>query len=80
MNHIAFQTESITDVDETVTFLIAKNIPALFDTPRHRPEFSIGPDDTYYQVMFETSDKLIAPLRATQNDIRDCSGRIKLEL
>ena len=47
------------DVDEAVTFLLAKNIPALFDTPRHRPEFSIGPDDTYYQVMFETPDKIL---------------------
>jgi catechol 2,3-dioxygenase-like lactoylglutathione lyase family enzyme len=59
MNHIAFHAESIENVDETVTFLLAKNIPVLFDTPRHRPEFSNGPEDTYYQVMFETPDKIL---------------------
>ncbi len=59
MNHIAFHAESIDDVDEAITFLIAKNIPALFDTPRHRPDFSNRPDDTYYQVIFEAPDKIL---------------------
>lgn len=59
MNHIAFHAESIDDVNEAVTFLFTKKIPALFDTPRHRPEFSISPEDTYYQVMFETPDKIL---------------------
>ena len=59
MNHIAFHAESIDDVNKAVTFLLSKNIPALFDTPRHRSEFSDGPDDTYYQVMFETPDKIL---------------------
>jgi hypothetical protein len=30
-----------------------------FDTPRHRPEFA-GGDNTYYQVMFETPDRILA--------------------
>jgi catechol 2,3-dioxygenase-like lactoylglutathione lyase family enzyme len=62
MNHIAFHTETIADVNEAVTFLLAKNIPAMFDTPRHRPEFSNGPDQTYYQVMFETPDKILVEI------------------
>ncbi len=28
-------------------------------TPRHRPEFSQGPDQTYYQVMFESPDRVL---------------------
>ena len=59
MNHIAFHAESIDDVNEAVMFLCTKKISALFDTPRHRPEFSIRPEDTYYQVMFETPDKIL---------------------
>jgi len=62
MNHIAFHTETIADVDEAVTFLLTKNIPTLFDTPRHRPEFSNGHDQTYYQVMFETPDKILVEI------------------
>lgn len=59
MNHIAFHTETIADVDKAITYLLAKNIPILFDTPRHRPEFSNGPDHTYYQVMFESPDRIL---------------------
>jgi hypothetical protein len=34
-------------------------IQALFDTPRHRPEFCSSPDNTYYQVMFESPDRIL---------------------
>ena len=59
VNHIAFHTEGIEDVDKTVDFLRSNNMPALFETPRHRPEFSEGADHTYYQVMFESPDKIL---------------------
>lgn len=59
MNHFAFHVESIAEVDEVVEYLGCNGIPALFDTPRHRPEFSNGPDHTYYQVMFESSDRIL---------------------
>lgn len=62
MNHIAFHTETVSDVDKAVTFLLAKNIPVLFDTPRHRPEFSNGLDEPYYQVMFESPDKILVEI------------------
>ena len=62
MNHIAFHTDSIADVDEAVTFLLARNNPVLFDTPRHRPEFSNSLDNTYYQAMFETPDKILVEI------------------
>ncbi len=58
VNHIGFAANTIEEVDEIAKWLKSKNIPALFDTPRHRPEFS-GEDETYYQVMFETPDKLL---------------------
>jgi len=58
-NHIAIGAESIADVDTVAGYLNTKNIPALFETPRHRPEFSAGPDETYYQVMFESPDKVL---------------------
>ena len=59
MNHLGFHVESIEDVDNAVKYLQDLGIPPLFDTPRHRQEFSSGPDDTYYQVMFESPDKIL---------------------
>ena len=59
VNHIAFHTKTLEDVDQTVEFLNSKNLSVLFDTPRHRTEFSEGPDQTYYQVMFESPDKIL---------------------
>ena len=47
------------DVDETVEFLRNLGVTLLFDTPRHRPEFAGGEDQTYYQVMFETPDRIL---------------------
>ena len=58
MNHLAFAVDCKEEVDETVAYLKKHNIPALFETPRHRPEFS-SPGNTYYQVMFESPDKIL---------------------
>lgn len=59
MNHIGVGADSIADVDAAVGYLEEHNIPALFETPRHRPEFASGPDQTYYQVMFESPDRVL---------------------
>ena len=59
MNHLALAVPAQSDVDETVTYLQQRGIPALFDTPRHRPEFSPAPEKTYYQVMFESPDRIL---------------------
>lgn len=59
MNHIGFAVPAQADVDRAVDFIKQRNIPSLFETPRHRPEFCDGPANTYYQVMFETPDKLL---------------------
>jgi catechol 2,3-dioxygenase-like lactoylglutathione lyase family enzyme len=58
MNHLAVSVENQGDVDLAADYLKQHNIPALFETPRHRTEFS-GPGSTYYQVMFESPDKLL---------------------
>jgi catechol 2,3-dioxygenase-like lactoylglutathione lyase family enzyme len=58
MNHLGIGVESQTDVDAAVAYLKEHSVPALFDTPRHRPEFS-EEGRTYYQVMFETPDHLL---------------------
>ncbi len=58
MNHLAVSVEKQAEVDQAVEYLKQHGIPALFDTPRHRAEFS-GPGNTYYQVMFESPDKLL---------------------
>jgi hypothetical protein len=42
-----------------VVYLREHNVQPLFETPRHRPEFSAGPDQTYYQVMFESPDRIL---------------------
>ena len=59
VNHISIGAESQADVDATVAYLKGRGVPALFETPRHRPEFSAGPDQTYYQVMFESPDRVL---------------------
>lgn len=58
VNHIGISVKKQEDVDAMVDYLKKRGIPALFETPRHRPEFS-GPGSTYYQVMFETPDRLL---------------------
>lgn len=58
MNHLGFSVDSIIDVDKTVAWLRERGIPPLFETPRHRPEFS-SPGNTYYQVMFESPDRVL---------------------
>ena len=59
MNHLAISVPSQVAVDETVTYLQKHNIKMLFETPRHRPEFCGSTDETYYQVMFESPDRIL---------------------
>jgi hypothetical protein len=59
MNHLGISVPTQSDVDAMVGFLKDHQIPSLFDTPRHRPDFSSGPDQTYYQVMFESPDHIL---------------------
>ncbi|MCA9386601.1 hypothetical protein KC669_01060 [Candidatus Dojkabacteria bacterium] len=59
LNHVAIRVEEQKNIDEIVRFLREKNINTLFDTPRHRPEFRDSEDETYYQVMFESPDKIL---------------------
>ena len=59
MNHLAFAAASIADVDAAAEYLAAHGVPALFDTPRHRPEFARDAHSTYYQVMFESPDRIL---------------------
>lgn len=59
VNHIALGAESQADVDAAAAFLAERGIERLFDTPKHRPEFSQNEDNTYYQVMFESPDRIL---------------------
>lgn len=59
VNHIAFGVESQADVDQAAVYLAEHGIKHLFETPRHRPEFTGSADQTYYQVMFESPDRLL---------------------
>ena len=59
MNHLGIGVSAQTDVDAVVNYLKKCNVPSLFETPRHRPEFSQGEGQTYYQVMFETPDRIL---------------------
>lgn len=58
MNHLGVSVEKQSDVDQAASFLSQHGIKTLFDTPRHRAEFS-GPKSTYYQVMFESPDRIL---------------------
>lgn len=59
MNHLGLSVPAQADVDTTVDYLRAAGVELLFETPRHRPEFADGPDQTYYQVMFESPDRIL---------------------
>ena len=58
-NHIAIAVSNKDEVDQAVSYLGQHKIGALFDTPCHRPEFCADPTETYYQVMFESPDRLL---------------------
>ena len=58
MNHLAIGAAAQADVDAAAGYLAERGVAALFETPRHRAEFSSG-DKTYYQVMFETPDRIL---------------------
>lgn len=58
VNHIGIAVEAQADVDAAAAHLAGRGVPHLFETPRHRPEFS-GPGGTYYQVMFESPDRIL---------------------
>lgn len=59
VNHIALAADSQADVDKTVHYLEERQIERLFETPRHREEFSHDEESTYYQVMFASPDGLL---------------------
>ncbi|CAN5717643.1 hypothetical protein BH10CHL1_BH10CHL1_49060 [soil metagenome] len=59
MNHFAISVTQQTDVDAAATYLREQGLALLFDTPQHRAEFSQGPEHTYYQVMFESPDRIL---------------------
>jgi catechol 2,3-dioxygenase-like lactoylglutathione lyase family enzyme len=62
LNHFAISTATQTDVDQAAAFLTERGIAHLFETPRHRPEFAWQEGMTYYQVMFETPDRILAEI------------------
>ena len=41
---------------------LAPAATTLFETPRHRAEFTNSPEQTYYQVMFETPDRILVEI------------------
>ncbi|HMO58589.1 MAG TPA: hypothetical protein PKA05_20810 [Roseiflexaceae bacterium] len=58
VNHIAIGTATQADVDAAAAFLGERGVALLFETPRHRAEFS-APGQTYYQIMFESPDRIL---------------------
>jgi len=59
VNHLAIAPRAQADVDTVAAYLKERGVELLFDTPRHRPEFASSEDQTYYQVMFESPDRLL---------------------
>ncbi|MGI8552545.1 MAG: VOC family protein [Dehalococcoidia bacterium] len=59
MNHLAIAAQSQADVDAAAAYLKERKVDLLFGTPRHRPEFAQGHNQTYYQVMFESPDRML---------------------
>lgn len=59
VNHLAIGAESQADVDAAAAHLTAQGVAMLFETPRHRPDFAWNDTDTYYQIMFESPDRIL---------------------
>ena len=59
LNHLGIRTATQADVDSAAAYLHEHGIALLFDTPRHRPEFAGSEEQTYYQIMFETPDRIL---------------------
>jgi catechol 2,3-dioxygenase-like lactoylglutathione lyase family enzyme len=59
VNHVAIGAPSSADVDAIAGYLRDRGVSLLFETPRHRPEFSESEAHTYYQIMFETPDRVL---------------------
>jgi len=59
MNHLAISTTTQAEVDQAAAFLAERGVAHLFETPRHRPEFAHDAHATYYQVMFESPDRIL---------------------
>lgn len=59
MNHLGIATSTQAEVDEAAAYLRSKGIAALFETPRHRPDFASNEKETYYQVMFASPDNIL---------------------
>ena len=59
MNHLAIGTAAQADVDTVADYLRERGVALLFETPRHRPEFGQSEQETYYQVMFESPDRIL---------------------
>ena len=59
VNHIAISAAAQADIDTAAAYLRERGVELLFATPQHRADFAQGPDQTYYQVMFETPDRIL---------------------
>ena len=57
LNHFAFGADKQGDVDGATAWLRERGVELLWETPRHREEFS-GDGTTYYQAMFESPDRI----------------------
>ncbi|PIR59413.1 MAG: hypothetical protein COU69_00235 [Candidatus Pacebacteria bacterium CG10_big_fil_rev_8_21_14_0_10_56_10] len=59
INHLALGTAERQDVDAVRELLESLRVPMLFGTPRHRLEYASDENSTYYQIMFESPDKIL---------------------
>lgn len=59
VNHISLGVTEMKNVDEVMEHLKSNGVEMLFGTPKHRPEFAMSDKETYYQIMFETPDKML---------------------
>lgn len=62
LNHFAISTATQAEVDQAAAYLAEKGVAHLFETPRHRPDFAHDQHSTYYQVMFETPDRILVEI------------------
>src|SRR5690348_2682031 len=59
VSQLALRADAQTHVDAATAYLTGRGVALLFETPRHRPDFPQGEGRTYYQIMFESPDRIL---------------------
>ena len=70
LNHVCFGVSSVQEVDAFVDWLVRNAIKTFPETPKYKPGFGPGDGEVYYQVMFESPDRILFEIVYTGKNVR----------